>query len=346
MVVDMIRSDLGRVARTGGISVPSLYDVERHPTLWQMTSTVEAELAEGVGLLELVKATFPSGSVTGAPKPSTMGIIAVEESAARGVYCGAIGFIAPGGHQAQFSVAIRTGIIRGGGLTYHVGGGVTHDSDAATEYAECLVKALVVTEPTTTPDLLESMRVEPGAGIALLDRHLARLAASAAYWDVPLDPASVGEALSAVATDHAGKVRLILRPDGGVEVEVERLESTDSPVTLHLSEPSVDPIEPIWYHKTLDRRRYPDSDDGSEIVLVNVDGYVTETNRSNLFARVDGAWVTPRLDSGCLPGVYRQIVLDRGEAIERFLTVDDLRNAGELAVSNAVRGWRKAVLFG
>lgn len=346
MVVDMIRNDLGRVARTGGVTVPALYELERHPTVWQMTSTIAADLAERTGLPDLIRATFPSGSVTGAPKGSTMAIIAAEEVGPRGPYCGAIGYVAPGARQAQFSVAIRTGVIRGGHFTYHVGGGITHDSDAAAEYAECLWKALVVTRPAVSPDLLESMRVEPGVGIPLLEAHVSRLRASAGYWGIPFDPGAIGDALSAVNADRPAKVRLVLAADGGVDIGIEAIEEQDSPVTLHLSDPAVDPDDPMWYHKTLDRRRYPDSDDSTEIVMVNLSGQVSETNRSNLFALIDGQWVTPPLGSGCLPGVSRQGVLSRGEAVEAVITVDDLRRSEQLAVTNAVRGWRKAVLFG
>ncbi|MEX0795531.1 MAG: aminodeoxychorismate synthase component I [Acidimicrobiia bacterium] len=345
MIVDMLRNDLGRVSRTGSVEVPVLFRSERYPTVWQLTSTVQGELNAGTGLFELFAATFPSGSVTGAPKVSTMGIISELEPAPRGVYCGAIGYIRPGGESYEFSVAIRTGVVRGDRLSYHVGGGITFDSDAGVEYEECLWKALVVTAENTTPDLIETMRYEPGDGITLIDRHMQRLFDSARYWDITFDPVAVGDALSAVESSNRPiKVRLILYRNGDVEVEMEEIAEFDEPVSLTLAATRVDPSEPHWYHKTLDRARYPDPEEG-EVVMVNLEGHVTETNISNLMVRLGDRWVTPQLESGCLPGVYREMLLDDEEVEEDVVTVEDLKRADEIAVTNAVRGWRKAVLI-
>ncbi|MEX1038000.1 MAG: aminodeoxychorismate synthase component I, partial [Acidimicrobiia bacterium] len=344
MIVDMLRNDLGRVSRTGSVSVPVLFRPERYPTVWQLTSTVQGELEGGSGLFELFRATFPSGSVTGAPKVSTMRIISGLEPTPRGVYCGAIGYIRPGGDTYEFSVAIRTGLVRGRQLSYHVGGGITFDSDAAVEYEECLWKALVVTAENVTPDLIETMRYEPGDGITLIDRHMQRLFDSARYWDIKFDPVAVGDALSAVeSTSRPIKVRLILHRNGDVEVEMEEIAEFDEPVALTLATTRIDPSEPHWYHKTLDRSRYPDPEEG-EVVLVNLEGHVTETNISNLMVRLGDRWVTPVLESGCLPGVYREMLLDDEEVEEDVVTIEDLKGADEIAVTNAVRGWRKAVL--
>jgi para-aminobenzoate synthetase/4-amino-4-deoxychorismate lyase len=344
MIVDMLRNDLGRIARTGSVEVPVLFRSERYPTVWQLTSTVQGELGEGTGLFELFAATFPSGSVTGAPKVSTMRIISELEPAPRGVYCGAVGYMRPGGESYEFSVAIRTGVIRGNRLRYHVGGGITFDSDASVEYEECLWKGLVVTAENTTPDLIETMRYEPGDGITLIDRHMQRLFDSARYWDITFDPVAVGDALSAVeSTSRPIKVRLILYRNGDVEVEMDEIAEFDEPVSLTLATKRVDPSEPHWYHKTLDRSRYPDPEEG-EVVMVNLEGHVTETNISSLMVRLGDRWVTPQLESGCLPGVYREMLLDEEEVEEDIVTIEDLKRADEIAVTNAVRGWRKAVL--
>jgi para-aminobenzoate synthetase/4-amino-4-deoxychorismate lyase len=345
MIVDMLRNDLGRVAEIGSVEVPVLFDVERHPTLWQMTSTISARLPADLGLGGLFTGIFPSASVTGAPKVSTMGIIADLEPDARGVYCGAIGYLEPGGERAEFSVGIRTGVVSDGRFTYHVGGGITYDSLAGAEYDECLWKALVVTEPPDTPDLLETMRYEPGEGIPLLERHVARLAASAAYWGIPFDPVIVGDALSAVGGPVALKVRLVLGASGTAEVSSETLPSWDEPVGLRIWEGRVDQSDPRWAHKLHDRSRYPVGDYGVEIVMLNLDGEVTETNISNVMLRFDHTWLTPAVSSGCLPGVQRELALDLGLAVEASLTIEDMNRADEIAVTNAVRGWRKAVLI-
>lgn len=345
MIVDMVRNDLGRVAEIGSVDVSALFDVERHPTVWQMTSTITARLPDDVGLAELFAGVFPSGSVTGAPKVSTMGIIADLEPDARGVYCGAIGYLEPGGRRAEFSVAIRTGVVEGGRFTYHVGGGITYDSLAGSEYDECYWKALVVTERRDPPDLLETMRYSRAEGIPLLDRHIARLTESAAYWGIPFDPVAIGNALSAVGGAASLKVRLVLTASGGTEVTTEPLPSWEEPVGLQIWEERVDQSDPRWFHKLEDRTRYPTAEDGVEVVMVNLDGEITETNISNLMLRFDQHWVTPPTSSGCLPGIHRETVLAAGVVAEAVLTMEDLIRADEIAVTNAVRGWRKAVLI-
>ncbi len=346
MIVDMLRNDLGRVARVGTVGVPQLFQPERHPTVWQLTSTIEAELEEGVGLADLFSAVFPCGSVTGAPKVSTMGIIADLEPGQRGVYCGAIGYIAPGAVSAEFAVAIRTGVVEEGRFTYHVGGGITYDSLAGSEYEECLWKAIVVTQHQDSPDLLETMRYVPGEGIPLLQHHIERMAGSAEYWGVTFDPTRVEEALSAVEGAVELRVRLVLHRDGGVEVCSSPMPVWDEPVPLELSDVRVDQSDPLWFHKTVDRARYPEGDDDWEAVMVNLDGEVTETNRSSLMAHLDGRWVTPPVSSGLLPGVARALAISQRGVAEQVLTVDDLKCADELAVTNALRGWRKATLIG
>lgn len=343
MIVDMLRNDLGRVAEVGSVDVPSLFDVERHPTVWQMTSTITARLPEGIGLAELFSGVFPSASVTGAPKVSTMGIIADLEPDARGVYCGAIGYLEPGGRRTEFSVAIRTGVVEGGRFTYHVGGGITYDSLAGAEYDECLWKALVVTAQHDAPDLLETMRYSPGEGIPLLERHVARLTASAAYWGIPLDPVAIGDALSAVGGVRPLKVRLVLSASGRTEVATEPLPSWEEPVGLQIWEGRVDHSDPRWYHKLADRSGYPTAEEGIEVLMLNLDGELTETNISNLMLRFDQQWLTPAASSGCLPGVQRELALAEGLVTEAVLTLEDLAQADEIAVTNAVRGWRKAV---
>lgn len=344
MIVDLLRNDLGRVSEPGSVRVTDLFRAERYPTVWQLTSTVESRLRDDVGLVDLFRATFPSGSVTGAPKVSTMEIIAELETVPRGPYCGALGYLAPGGDSFEFSVGIRTGVVEKGQIRYHVGGGITYDSMAGAEYEESLWKALVVTQETVVPDLMETMLYEPGMGIELLSGHMRRLGESAAFWEVPLDFELVGEALSAVGGPQARMIRLILFRGGEIEVEVHDLETKADPVELRFTSGRIDPSEPHWFHKTLDRDRYPAPDHG-EVVLVNLRGEVTETNISNLMVRFDDRWVTPPVSAGCLPGVYRQKAVDAGEVEERVVTVEDFRDADEIAVTNAVRGWRKAVLL-
>ena len=189
------------------------------------------------------------------------------------------------------------------------------------------------------------MRYSPGEGIPLLERHIARLTASAEYWGIPIDPYAIGDALSAVGGPGPFKVRLVLAPSGGVEIGTEALSSWEEPVGLQIWEGRVDQGDARWCHKLADRTRYPTGDDGVEVVMVNLDGEITETNISNLMLRFGHQWLTPPVASGCLPGVQREVAITEGVASEAVLTLEDLARADEIAVTNAVRGWRKAVLI-
>jgi len=148
MIVDLLRNDLSRVARIGGVAVPALFALERYPTVWQLTSEVTARIRDGIGLTDVFRALFPCGSVTGAPKAATMRLIRDLENGPRGIYCGAIGYLAPppARVRARFSVAIRTALIDRATHTavYGAGGGITWDSRPAAERAELLAKARIL----------------------------------------------------------------------------------------------------------------------------------------------------------------------------------------------------------
>ena len=215
MIVDMARNDLGRIARPGSVHVASLHDLERYPTVWQMTSTVEARTE--ASLPAIFAALYPCASVTGAPKPRAMRFIADLESEPRGIYCGAIGWMAPGAEtrRARFSVAIRTATIERatGELTYGVGSGIVWDSVAAAEYDECLAKARALDVPGPSLALIETMRWTPAEGVRFLERHLSRLAASADYFDIAFGEGSVREAIASTLSELspvAHRIRLQL----------------------------------------------------------------------------------------------------------------------------------------
>ena len=181
MIVDMIRNDLGRIAKTGSVHVSKLFATEKYPTLWQMTSTVQAET--DVSLIKILSALFPCASITGAPKVSTMRIISELETTPRKIYTGSIGYIAPN-RKAKFNVAIRTALIdrETRAAEYGVGGGIVWDSESGDEYAEALLKARVLTESPPQFSLLETMLWTPDEGFFLRNKHLARLLDSAKYF--------------------------------------------------------------------------------------------------------------------------------------------------------------------
>jgi para-aminobenzoate synthetase/4-amino-4-deoxychorismate lyase len=367
MIVDMLRNDLGRVALPGTVAVPELLAVERYPTVLQMTSTVTAESDAPVE--EIVAALFPCASVTGAPKPSTTAIIAGLEDTPRGVYTGAVGYLAPG-RRARFNVAIRTAVVdrERGEAVYGVGGGVLWDSDAAAERRECELKARVVTAPPRTGlrpaefELLETLRFDPQTGWALLPEHLERLGGSAEYFGFACDPVGVERRLAELAAELRGaasssaqapagsefRVRLRLARDGMVALDAEPLSAAPAgPLRLGVAPAPVDPDDPFLYHKTTRREVYeralaarPGCDD---VMLWNPAGEATESTVANLVVRADGGWATPPLAAGLLPGTARARLLAEGLLCERRLPLAGLAEA-EIWLVNSVRGWRRAEL--
>ncbi|WP_394213834.1 aminodeoxychorismate synthase component I [Brachybacterium vulturis] len=354
MIVDLLRNDLARVCEPGSVQVTELLRVEEYPTLWQLTSTVQGRPRSGTGLVQTLEALFPCGSITGAPKLSTMDLIAELEDAPRGVYCGALGYLAPGPQpRARFNVAIRTVVIDGadGAAAYGAGGGITWASTAEDEYQELLVKAAVLPVGTRDPfALLETFAVADGVA-RHLDAHLDRLCASAAHFGISAErealEAAARQAAAEVGTD-AALLRIALRRDGSVEITSRPLAATPAPVRLALD--TVRTAFPpglsghkttVRGHFTAARERHPGADD---VVLLGAHGRAVETTISSLAARIDGTWCTPPLADGGLAGVGRRLALERGELEERPLTVQALRGAEELAVLSSARGWRPAVL--
>lgn len=351
MIVDLVRNDLGRVARFGSVEVERLFDIERLETVWQMTSTVAAETRAGVGLFDIFAAMFPCGSVTGAPKARTMEIISDLETSPRGIYCGAIGLLAPPGSgrpRAEFSVAIRTLVIdaEDNSAEYGVGGGVVHESSVADEYREAMLKARVLYVRKAPVTLLETMRWEPGKGIWLLEHHLDRLRSSARYFGIVVPEAEIGELLDTVDDDDPLRVRLLVPEQGRPSIETTALNAGSPVVGLVMDTVPVDRSDALRYHKTLRRApyeeaaaRHPDVDD---VVLVNDLGEAVETTIANLAVRIGDRWFTPPIESGCLPGAYRRELLEQGVLHERQLPIAEVIKADELAVINSVQGWRPA----
>jgi para-aminobenzoate synthetase / 4-amino-4-deoxychorismate lyase len=354
MIIDLLRNDVGRVAEIGSVDVPALFTVERYETVLQLTSDVTARLRPGTGLVELFRALFPCGSVTGAPKTSSMEIIRSVEPEPRGVYCGAIGLVGPPDApvRARFSVAIRTAVVdrTTGEAVYGTGGGITWGSEAAAEHDEVLAKAAVLGARPRGFELLETMRHEPRRGLRNRERHLHRLAASAEHLGFRFDLPTARNVLDArLAGEPAARVRVRLRRDGTLAVDVEALPATSTgPVLLAVDDEPVDPGESWLYHKTslrepYDRRRErrPDVDD---VVMVNTRGELTEVTRATLAVRIDGQWWTPPVESGCLPGVERARLLEAGRLEERVLHVADLERAEGVATLSSLRGWCAAEL--
>jgi para-aminobenzoate synthetase / 4-amino-4-deoxychorismate lyase len=343
MIVDLLRNDLSRVAESGSVTVPELFVVESYPTVHQMTSTVTAQLAEGLGAVDLIRAIFPCGSITGAPKIRAMEIIDEIESAPRGIYCGSIGRI-DGNGDAAFNVAIRTFHLNTATkrVSVGLGSGVVADSDGASEWAECLAKGrfAVVTRPDF--DLIETMRFEPASGIARLELHLDRMKESARTLDFAFDRHEARNRLHAATfhlTDPA-KIRLLASRGGALAIEVRPLPADVSePWTVAVVPLPVDDQDFRLSHKTSDRAFYDDARKATtadEVLFINSDGYLTEGSITAIFVERDGKLMTPSLSHGLLPSVLRRELIESGKAVEADLRADDL--ADGFLLGNSVRG--------
>jgi para-aminobenzoate synthetase/4-amino-4-deoxychorismate lyase len=346
MIVDMVRNDLGRVATPGSVRVTNLFDVERYPTVLQLTSTVVAET--NASLADVMHALFPAASITGAPKARTMEIIASVECSPRRIYTGTIGFVEPGG-RAQFNVAIRTILVNRSTreAEYGVGGGIVADSNSAGEWAETRIKSGVLSARPLSFDLLETMLWQPGAGYLLIGRHLKRLLQSADYFAFEVNVHDVREQLeryAAALPPAAHRVRLVVSRGGavGISSNPHDMESGFPPITL-ASEP-IDPANPFLYHKTTNRSVYEDAivacPGFDDVLLYNDRGEVTESTIANIVFESGGALLTPPITCGLLPGTLRAHLLAEGRIREQVVTVEQLREAPPCYLLNSVRGFQ------
>jgi len=349
MIVDLMRNDLSRIAETGSVRVTKLCEVERYQSVHQMTSTVEADVPDTVGFAGIVENLFPCGSITGAPKLSAMQIAHDLESGPRGVYTGSIGYLAPGG-DFRLNVAIRTLVLRADGTgEAGTGSGVVFDSGAGPEYDECLLKLKFMTEETPEFELIETVGFDPAGGYLLLDRHLRRLQASAAYFGFRFEDEAVRTALSRFAQGLQGaqRVRLLLGADGDIAITSTDLTPAGANTVLNLAVAceKVHSADRFLYHKTTNRaflddtrQRYQAETGCQEVLFENEHGYLTEGSYMSLFLKRGGRLLTPALTHGLLPGTLRAGLLERGLAFEADLTRVDLEAAEDIFVGNSVRG--------
>ena len=366
MIVDMVRNDLSRVAQLGSVSVPRLFEIERYPTLLQMTSTVQAKTK--APFHQILSALFPCASITGAPKIRTMEIIRDLEEDPRGVYTGAIGFLAPD-RSAQFNVGIRTLDIDPAAqiAEYGTGSGVVWDSDPDEEYQECLLKSKVLAVKRPRFAMLETLAWEPGGGYALFKRHLTRLQGAARYFSFPLDEPGLLKRLEDFALQlppRPHRIRLLLERDGVVRLKSFPLEDevwqlcdtfskispTATPILAVLDDIPIDPENIFLYHKTTQRQDYdrarnahPEHD---EVLLWNPKGELTEFTTSNLVVEIDGRRITPPVESGLLAGTLREALLERGEIETGVIHIQDLVRVEQIWAINSVRGIRPVQLDG
>jgi para-aminobenzoate synthetase/4-amino-4-deoxychorismate lyase len=350
MIVDLLRNDLAKVSRPGTVRVPELFAVESYPTVQQMTSTVVAELEDGVGPVRLIEAVFPCGSVTGAPKIRAMEVIAALEAGARSVYTGAIGRLAPDG-AAAFNVAIRTLTLRAGDTValMGLGSGIVADSEPGAEWRECLAKGAFV-EGRGSFDLIETMRFDPLEGWPDLERHLARMKRSADALGFAFDRHGARNELQAATfmLRTPRRVRLMLSASGAIAIEVRALRQAPAePVPVVLVPLPVEAEDLRLRHKTSDRGFYDEARRAAatfEVAFARPDGFLTEGSFTSLFVERGGVLLTPPLARGLLPGILRERLIAEGKAVESDLVAADLEDG--FFIGNAVRGLIAAQLTG
>ena len=355
MIVDLLRNDLGRISEQGSVEAPALFSVETYPGFHTLTSTVTSQLRPGLSLLEQMQALFPCGSVTGAPKLRAMEIIRELEATPREIYTGSIGMIAPNG-DLSFNVAIRTAtLLPDGDGVYGVGGGIVVDSRPAEEYAECRLKARVLTDLAEDYGLIETLRWS--GGYVRLALHLERLTVSAAALDFRFDRGRAIEQLDEVAASFSAeeerRVRCELHRDGTLQITTAPMPpEADRALRIAIASQRVDAGDPFLRHKTTRRAIYQrafveaSAQGCDDALLLNRQGFVTETSRSTIFVERDGMLLTPPLEHGLLPGVLRREFIESGAAHEAPLRLDDLKRAGRWFVGNSLRELQIAEIAG
>jgi para-aminobenzoate synthetase/4-amino-4-deoxychorismate lyase len=349
MIVDLLRSDLGRICSMGSVKVEDIFSVEKYETLFQMTSTISGVLRPGLEYYEIFKSLFPSGSITGAPKIRTMQIIHELEQRRRGVYTGAIGFISPN-RSSSFNVAIRTLVLEGGRARMGVGGGIVADSQPADEYRECLLKASFLTRTWPEFQLVETMLWD--GEYSLLAMHLDRMESSASYFNFPFDRPLVSSQVMKQSNQfqvgNRYRVRLLLDSAGQLTTTSTTYVPDISTGCVYISMERTLSTDVFLRHKTTYRERYDRLyaearvDGFDEIIILNERGEVTEGAISNIFIMQNGTLITPPLHSGLLPGVLRRQILESTPTSkERVLTVHDLECADAVYLCNSLRGMRQ-----
>ncbi len=360
MIVDLLRNDLGRLSKMGSVAMNSMFDIETYATLHQMTSTVTGQLNEHITLLEMFKALYPCGSVTGAPKIRTMEIIHELERHKRGVYTGGIGFIAPDG-RAQFNVPIRTIVLNHNQGEMGIGSGIIHDSDPESEWQECLLKGKFVTDPKPDFQLIETLLWSPDKDYWLIDLHVERLLRSAKYFAYPVQAENVKSTLNEYIENFTGqsarRIRLLLYRDGHLELSSAKCDlpkEQDLPIetppknlpSVIISTTKTDSRSPLLFHKTTLRDMYNQEREQAlkqghhEVIFFNERDELTEGSVSNIFIKQGDLYLTPPQECGLLAGTHRQYLLKTYPNLiqESPITASILSKAEAIYITNSVRG--------
>jgi len=356
MIVDLLRNDLGRVSTIGSVKTLKLFTVEKYNTLFQLTSTIKSTLQKKLSVFELFRSTFPSGSVTGAPKIQTMKIIRGLEKEERKIYTGSIGFMSPQ-QKSVFNVAIRTILLINGTGEMGIGGGITYSSHNQAEFTECKLKARFLTQPPFK--LIETIRWSKKEGFFLLGLHLRRLKRSARFFGFSYNQALIKKHLKKLVltlkAKYSYKIRLLLSENGEINIESSPLppHSNKSPAKVILSKYRTKSTNTFLYHKSTNRTFYDKQYQKyqklgyDDVLFCNEKGQITEGAISNIFIKKTDIFYTPPIKCGLLPGVFRQYFMqkNRKKAKEKILRLEDLSTAQEIYLANSVRGFKKVKIY-
>ena len=355
MIVDLIRNDFSRICDRGSVSVKNLFEVQTFKTIHQMISTVKGRLKSNISLDEMLRGLFPCGSITGAPKIRTMEIINELEAEPRGIYTGAIGYILPG-NDFYFNVPIRTIVIdKGNHCEMGIGSGIIYESNAKSEFEECLLKANFITCLNEGFYLIETLKFDAGKKIFNnLEQHLDRLSQSASYFGFKVNKIAIEEHLSKIRKSFKigkYKIRLTFYQNGDVKMAHELISENDiTPKIITIGDQRIDSGSIFQYHKTSHRKIYTQEYEVAsragfyEAVILNERYEIAEACRHNIFIRKEDKLITPPLSAGILNGIYRQKLMQKENVVEKAITIEDLINCDEILLTNSVRGLVKVKL--
>ncbi|HRS06234.1 MAG TPA: aminodeoxychorismate synthase component I [Candidatus Ratteibacteria bacterium] len=348
MIVDMMRNDLGKICVYGSVVTESLFQIEKYETLYQMTSTIKGTLKKNIKFSDIIKAIFPSASITGAPKIRTMQIISELEKSHRKIYTGTIGILYPD-NSAVFNVAIRTILIKKNLGEMGVGGGIVYDSKPDKEYLECLLKSAFLVSACKKIQLIETMRWSKKEGYFLLDLHLKRLQKSAEFFKFEYNRKKIISLLEKLTSnfdpDNIYKIRLLLFQNGSISISFQKIDFLNlEKQKTSISNRKIDPENLFLYHKTTVRDIYEHTykkaiENGYfDIIFENKFGEITEGCITNIFVEKNGILYTPPISCGLLPGILREYLIKKNVAKEKIITKNEIFSADKIYLGNSVRG--------
>ncbi|MCF6764951.1 aminodeoxychorismate synthase component I [Thiotrichales bacterium 19S3-7] len=352
IIVDLLRNDLADISQVGSVNVATLFEIETFETVYQMTSTIESKFKSDISLYKLFSQLFPCGSITGAPKVSTMKHIAQIETEPRNLYTGSIGYIKPNGDMC-FNVAIRTLLIdkKTNQGELGAGGGITISSEVNDEWEELKLKANFVRQVHKPFDLIECILYKNNA-YQHLDKHINRLENSAQIFNFVFDRYHLLDQLmeltAELQSDKAYKVKILLAGCGKVSISFDEALSISQPIKLIIANEPIDSSNILFQHKTTAHSvrgfydqmvsKYRQQTDCFDVIFYNEKGYITETSIFNLIVEIKGQLYTPKINSGLLPGIGRSALIEQGKVHEKNITKNELVNADAIYVVNSIRG--------